>query len=310
MPLIWSLFVYYLAIIISKLRLDSEHRLQSPRSCIVIAIVIQFSYLSVMFWLSAMCFNVWLDFRRIRAPNTTNAGNTKFGGFKHAKFKWYALYGWGIPLLVSIVTITMQLLPPRLTNKYVTPGIGDMYCFIRSGLPSFYYCYMVAGIAMLSTVVLFLLFVRTLWCGIWSRDNGNAIERRTRAQIVQDVQTTFKMLVYLGLTWILDVIAFALQPYEHTNGFIQIMVTVFLVINSSHGVILSCVFMCNRTNTEQVIKWLGKRNIHENGGRKSSTFEMRGSSKNTTATSFASNFRSSKDCTNIIQPAYLVLCHL
>ena len=45
-------------------------------------------------------------------------------------FPRYALYSWGTPLIVIIVTIVIQNLPDDVTENLIRPGIGDKRCFL------------------------------------------------------------------------------------------------------------------------------------------------------------------------------------
>ena len=176
MAVIFNLFFCYLAIAVAKLW-GREQYIRSPTLCLLDAIFIQFTYLSVMYWLNAMCFDVWSNFHHMKAPKRISEVGGKLNGFKHPKFKKYALYGWGIPLCVTTVTLIMQLLPSEYTEGYVTPGIGETSCSLRSGMAKFYYQFFIAGIALLSTVVLFGLFVWNLCCGVWASQTGDPVVR-------------------------------------------------------------------------------------------------------------------------------------
>ena len=99
-----------------------------PNLCVAEAILIQFSYLSSICWLTSMCFDVWIKFRKVRM----NEGNQRKShykrkqpnGFQDAKFKYYAIYSLGVPLIVSSVTALIHFLPEELTIKLILPFKG------------------------------------------------------------------------------------------------------------------------------------------------------------------------------------------
>ena len=62
----------------------------------------------------------------------------------------------------------------------------------------------------------------------------------------------------LGLSWTLDIIAFAIEPYEQTNISVEILVVVFLVINASHGIIFFFVVFFDKSTIKQMKIWCGK----------------------------------------------------
>ena len=171
LSVIINLFIYNITVTIAKLWQPSSYN-QYPNSCFIVGIAIQFSYLSVMFWLNAMSFDVWSTFRHMKATRMVGRASSlkrgKLDGFKVPKYIWYSFYGWGIPAFVMIVTLVMQFLPKHLTQGYTTPGIGEENCFLRSHWASFYYKYLVAGVGLIFNLVLFASFTWNMWCGLWS----------------------------------------------------------------------------------------------------------------------------------------------
>ena len=171
LSVIINLFVYNLTVTIAKLWHPDSYN-KYPNSCLAVGIAIQFSYLSVMFWLNAMSFDIWSTFKHMKAPRIVGrAGSLRKGkldGFKVPKYKWYSFYGWGIPSLVTIVTFVMQFLPKRYTQDYTTPGIGEENCFLRGHWASFYYKYLVSGVALIFNLTLFASLTWNVWFGLWS----------------------------------------------------------------------------------------------------------------------------------------------
>ena len=173
----FNLLICYLGITVAKIWGRTIQNMSSD-ICLVNGIVIYFSYLSVMFWLNTLCFDVWSSFHSMRAPNMLRVNVGRFDGFKDPKFKRYALYGWGVPFIITIITLIMQFLPLKYTEGFVTPGFGEQRCFLGSRLTvewksKLYYLLIPAGIALLLNVVLFGLFVWNLCCGIWANQSSD-----------------------------------------------------------------------------------------------------------------------------------------
>ena len=82
---------------------------------------------------------------------------------------WFlgGVFGWGIPLIIMVVTLLMQLLPPSATEGLTTPGLGEEGCFLRSHWARFYYLYMIAGLALLINLCLFGMFMWNMLYGVW-----------------------------------------------------------------------------------------------------------------------------------------------
>ena len=169
LSVIINLFIFNLTTTILKLWPESSY-MKWPKTCITIGIVIQFTYLSFMFWINSLSFDVWCKFRRMRSQTPRLFGQTrgKLDGFKHPQYRKYAIFGWGIPLIIMGVTLLMQLLPPSATDGLTTPGLGEEGCFLRSHWAHFYYLYMIAGLALLINLCLFGMFMWNMFYGVWA----------------------------------------------------------------------------------------------------------------------------------------------
>ena len=168
----FNLLICYLGITVAKLWGRNIHH-RSSRICFIDGVVIYFSYLSVMFWLNALCFDVWSSFHSMRAPKMLRVNDNKFDGFMNYKFRRYAVYGWGIPIIVTTIALTMEFLPSEYTAECVTPRFGEENCFLGSKLARLYYQFIPAGIALLLSMVLFGCFVWNLCCGLWANQSGD-----------------------------------------------------------------------------------------------------------------------------------------
>ena len=66
-------------------------------------------------------------------------------GILYPKYKWYALYSWGCPLIVSIVTIIIQNLDEEKNPYIVRPKLGETTCFFPSNEAKLYYFHIING---------------------------------------------------------------------------------------------------------------------------------------------------------------------
>ena len=80
-----------------------------------------------------------------------------------------------------------------------------------------------------------------------------------------DTHLTLKMFFILGLTWIFDIIAFAIEKHQMTTTqntqiesvSMEIVLVIFLVINASHGVIFFCIIYFTSANIKKIKIWCG-----------------------------------------------------
>ena len=159
MSTILMLFGRYLMFAISKLRSGDNIPLENKPLCEFEALFLQFTRISSLFWLNAMAHAVWSSFKSIQAVARSRI--RKLGIFDK-KFKWYALYAWGSPLVVSIVTIAIQntTISPRdpeydevvKTLTYYPPGISYEQCRIHNGLAQIFYIHIIDGPVLASFI--------------------------------------------------------------------------------------------------------------------------------------------------------------
>ena len=134
---ILMLFIFFLFTSIIKIVNPDELK----EACKVFGFIIQYSYMSSVFWLSCMSFFMWKAFRKM-CPKDIRGQQYRWG-FQHPSFKWYALYAWGCPLVVTIVTIVLQEANFKGKEKIVTPGIGNEQCFFDEGKSRLFYFHII-----------------------------------------------------------------------------------------------------------------------------------------------------------------------
>ena len=141
---ITMLFVFYIFNSLIKVVVNPSMK----GFCEVSGLIIQYSYMSSVLWLSSMSFLMWKTFRKMTPANVT--GQQYAWGCQHPNFKWYAIFSWGLPLIMTIVTLILQ--HSKLGKSYVSPNIGDYHCFLGDGLPTLLYFHIINAPAL---VILF-----------------------------------------------------------------------------------------------------------------------------------------------------------
>ena len=140
---IFMLTLVYLTLIIIKQVKSTD---LPSALCEILGLVFQFSYMSSLFWLSAMSYFVFNAFKGMTS-NPKNLQKKKYG-FNHPKFKFFALYAFGCPALVIVVTIILQHLPEDYQEGYIAPRINNGTCLLgdsRGGfdIPQLWYFHVI-----------------------------------------------------------------------------------------------------------------------------------------------------------------------
>ena len=161
----------------------------------------------------------------------------------------YALYAWGVPLIVTGVTLLMQHLPKELTKDldHYTPGLAEGQCFLDNNLPRLFYFHIITIPVLVSNVVLFFLFLWSMLCGVWSDHDGDPVMKQ---QNKKRMKAVIKMFFVMGITWIMEFVSWILEITVGSHK-VHKIVFVFDLINSLQ-VKNDCIFI----EKHLVLLWL------------------------------------------------------
>ena len=92
--------------------------------------MIQYSYMSAVFWLTSISYFMWKSFKAIKI--TLQKQQSTYG-YQIPIFKWYAIVCWGCPLLMTIITLIMQHLDECQKDKssLICPKL-ETTCFFET----------------------------------------------------------------------------------------------------------------------------------------------------------------------------------
>merc|ERR1711892_431219 len=121
------------------------------------------------------------------------------------RFYYFNLYSWGLPGLVTMVTVVIHLLPQEMTVSIVTPGFGHDTCFFHGYAAQMAYFHGIIAAILLINLLFFLASSHALLCGIWApaRDTEHGGRSNTR----QMFWIVVELFLVMGLTWLADVVS-------------------------------------------------------------------------------------------------------
>ena len=91
--------------------------------CEILAYVIQFTYLSAIWWLNSMCFDVFQTLQGQLMPGQIIS--LKYG-WKHPKFIWYSLWSYMTPLSITLATFLIETNVNHYEDTLHQPGVGKV----------------------------------------------------------------------------------------------------------------------------------------------------------------------------------------
>ncbi|XP_034934863.1 probable G-protein coupled receptor Mth-like 1 [Chelonus insularis] len=167
-------------------------------SCKLIGILAHVCFLAAFFWLNTMCFNIWWTFRDLRPATLEKSQET-------LRLRVYACYAWGGPLLIAGVAALFDHLPAENHYSFLKPKFGEKMCWFYGDTEILAYFYGPIGVLFLINVIFFIATTHELTCGLWK---GEFVKSTTERAALSRV--CFKLVIVMGVTWIADVISWAI----------------------------------------------------------------------------------------------------
>nr|XP_045624297.1 uncharacterized protein LOC123774195 [Procambarus clarkii] len=193
--------------------------------CYISAVIKYYSFLASFCWMNIMAFDVWLTFRQAKDELRVSSGRQR------SKFLFYCVYGWLLPALAVVVTVTLDKTAPAGLSPQFLPSFGQDMCWFgkRKALLVFFTAPLFTIMAL--NVVFFLMTSYTIGASRQSTLRRSSCPQN-RKQFVQYV----RLAVLMGLTWIIGMVAGYLQ--------LQGVWYVFVVLNTLQGAFIFLTFTC------------------------------------------------------------------
>jgi len=263
----WNLMLTFLLIFIGNAR--KFHLKEEEKGfCIFIAIALQYFGLSTFFWMTSLGYTIWSRLTLIEEP-------------RPVQIRPFALFSVGAPLLISSVTLILQLQPddysdydnrnsnskaqifsmkdsssiPQTQPPFQHPGIGRNSCFFGSDLSKFLYFYLINLILVLLNLVFFLLTTYQMYCGTWRATSRSF--RQTHSRIQQKFNVLVKIFLMVGITWLAEFV-YVLLDWKNKESLLAIpwLRIVLETFNLSTGILFLVEFLSLKGNREILVGWM------------------------------------------------------
>ncbi|KAK7084723.1 hypothetical protein SK128_007760 [Halocaridina rubra] len=208
-----ALFAAFVTILVNRHHRESFSAFQ----CSLTGVLSHFSILATFFWLNVLCYHIWNCLRSAR--------NSK----ESFPFVAYCLYGWGCPLVVSLVGVVLDALKAdALRPDFVLPR-----CWFGDRTTKWVYQYGFMLVLLLVNLAFFL---------------SSALMLTKRLRQTQDIKhhseslwLYLKLFIVMGITWVMELITWLLEENSCTTW-----VTILDGITALHGVYIFLVTVCRR----------------------------------------------------------------
>ncbi|CAB3236733.1 unnamed protein product [Arctia plantaginis] len=236
-------------------------------ACTVMAYLIQFSFVSCFFWMNVICFDIFLNVRRyINSPVSRRS--------MRRRFAWYCVYAILLPILLLVITITMEL-SPAVPSTFLKPNFGVKGCWFKTDQAALPYFYGPVALILCSNLVIFILTSRAfavhytldlMHSDFSTSDDWVRLSTVLGQPVPVSEQTSspprdepvkvnprlkkykklFRMCcllsVIMGLSWVLEVVSWAVGAGDSAVS----VWSVFDLINALQGVFIFAIFVCQQ----------------------------------------------------------------
>uniref|UniRef100_A0A1E1WCB0 G-protein coupled receptors family 2 profile 2 domain-containing protein n=2 Tax=Pectinophora gossypiella TaxID=13191 RepID=A0A1E1WCB0_PECGO len=172
--------------------------------CMAIAFIIYYAFQSSFFWLNVMCFDIWRTFSGYRGGSSNKRRERK-------RFAWYGLYAWGVPLVLTSITIAMQF-SNDLPSHIIRPGFGSRRCWFIDWLSELVYFFTPVLTLVVCNIVLFSITAHRIRSIRQETSILKSSESSRSDKLKRDKQRYalyLKLFVVMGVNWSVEVISFA-----------------------------------------------------------------------------------------------------
>ncbi|XP_061715719.1 G-protein coupled receptor Mth2-like [Cydia pomonella] len=237
-------------------------------ACTIMAYLIQFSFVSCFFWLNVMSFDIFLNVRRYLNSSVSRRSMRR-------RFAWYCAYAVVLPVILLVVTISMEL-SPAVPSTYLKPNFGVKGCWFKTDQAALPYFYGPVATILLSNLVIFVCTSRAFakhydklkdvtpldlvhsdfsttddWVRLGTvlgqplavpersptRDSGGFTQRLKKYRKI--FRTSCLLSVIMGLSWVLEVVSW----WAGAGSSSVSVWSVFDIINALQGVVIFAMFV-------------------------------------------------------------------
>ncbi|KAG5889462.1 hypothetical protein JTB14_016441 [Gonioctena quinquepunctata] len=218
-------------------------------------------------WLNVMCWDIWLTF-----------GSTKqsIGMYQRKKdlkrFFAYMIYGWGMPLLLTLIIFMFSSLD--VLPYAIQPYVGGTFCFIEPRKNNFAALLFLRFPHLIIQIVNVILFIKTITYCLRIKNEINKINDTSRHEkkykFKKDQERLFlilKLSVIMGVNYIFDTLTSFVNLNElgTVPKYIEI---IWDIINCLQGVFIFIIFICKK---KIYYEFLRKINIQKNDYTRNNT---------------------------------------
>ncbi|XP_038220758.1 probable G-protein coupled receptor Mth-like 1 [Zerene cesonia] len=204
----------------------------SGTECVILSFIAYFSVMATCCWLNVMSYDTWYTFRDLLSRNLTPSEKRRWDSHK---YKRYVVYGWGVPLFMSIGMIVINSIDMSGLPWFITPQIPQCGCFLIGG-QQFVYQYIPMMVFIFSNCLFFILTAFNISCMVV---DSKALRASKGRQQKARLYICLRLSVTMGVSWIWEIISFLVPAADSVAIYLDLY-------NGFIGLLIFLIFICNK----------------------------------------------------------------
>ncbi|KAF2899564.1 hypothetical protein ILUMI_06614 [Ignelater luminosus] len=209
-------------------------------TCRVMGMVTLFCFISSIFWMNVMSYDMYSKFKGSRGFSVSNKSK------RRKRFALYSAYAWGVPLLLIILIITLsRTVKP---NVWYDPGIRGEECFLRDGIPELLYFYGPLAILITANIVMFIMTairIKKLQNDTKMLTRKGSKKHSSKGDDQYRFSLYIKLLFAMGINWSVEIISWILNWQVQNVPPAVWYLTDFC--NAAYGVVIFFIFVFKKS---------------------------------------------------------------
>nr|XP_040579384.1 G-protein coupled receptor Mth2-like isoform X1 [Lepeophtheirus salmonis] len=199
--------------------------------CQIVGYIQQFSFLVSFTFMTLMSSEIFMKMKSLTSTNSQK------------RFTIQRLIGYGVPLIITVITITVELTAPECSK--FKPRFGEKQCFFAGKEAIFLYFNIPILIMLLINTIMFFGTVMT----ILKVQRAAKSYFKNQRESLDRFALFMKLFLGMGIIWIFEILA------KGTSGIVPQEVWYFTdILNMLQGFYVFLIFVCKRNVIEVILK--------------------------------------------------------
>ncbi|KAG8179555.1 hypothetical protein JTE90_016125 [Oedothorax gibbosus] len=201
--------------------------------CVLCGVLVQYFLLAAFFCMNTLAFDVWRTLKMATTKLVMSSQNAK-----RRQFLYYSIYSWGVPLVITIISVIMDNI--RATPNWIRPDFGmHDICWMANEKAKLAF-FMIPAFVLFSANTLFFV----LSAFIIKTNTMEATSDEERQMARHNFVLYFRLGIMMGVTWLMNAVGTLVDNYYFWLA--------SDIMNSLQGLFVFLMFTCSKRVIDHV----------------------------------------------------------